>query len=93
MPALLATFHRVTLKTKPPYLARVNGFGKRTNQPMLILVQSIVIDDRLGPPFGRAIILSSPSKYPDLTVGNAMIVNNFRALSRMQLASVPHSDS
>ena len=93
MPDLRATFHRVTIKTKPPYLARVNGFGNRTKQPMLILVQSIVIDDRLGPPFGRAVILSSPSKYPDLTAGNTMTVNNFSALSRMQLASVPHSES
>ena len=93
MPAIRATFHRVSSKTKPPYLARVNGFGKRNKQPMIILVQTVVIGDIVGPSFARAIIVSSPSKYPDLTPGNTMIVNNFTSLSRMKLAGVPHSDS
>lgn len=93
MSPISATFHRVSSKTKPPYLARVNGFGKRDMQPMIILVQAVVINDIAGRPFARAIIVSSPSKYPDLTPGNTMLVDNFTSLSRMKLEGVPHSDS
>lgn len=93
MTAILASFHRVTPRTKPPYLARVNGFGCKTKQPMILLVESVENPGRNGPPFARAIIVSSPSKYPDHTPGNIMIITNFSAMSRMQLAEIPHSDS
>ena len=41
MPAIRATFHRVTIRTKPPYLARVRRYGNPSKEPMIILVHSI----------------------------------------------------
>lgn len=93
MPAIRTTFHRVTVRTKPPYLARVSSFGNRSKDPMILLVHSVENPGRNGPPFARATIVSSPSKYPDLTPGNTMIVTNFPSIQRMALAGIPHSDS
>ena len=92
MSAIRATFHRVTRKTPPPYLARVNKFGKRTKDPMIIFVQSVETDGR-RPAFGRAIVLSSPSNWPDFQPGSSICIDNFKAISRMELAGIPHSDA
>jgi hypothetical protein len=93
MPAIRATFHRVTIRTKLPYLARLAGFGDRSKEPMIILVHTKIDAGRAGPPGAHATIISSPSNYPDLQPGQPMVVNNFRALHRMDLAGIPHSDA
>lgn len=93
MHSIQATFHRVTHRTKTPYLARVSKFGNKSKDPMVILVHSVETPGRNGPPFARATIVYSPAKYPDYTPGKTMIVSNFPAIQRMQLAGISHSDS
>ncbi len=86
------TTHRVTAKTKPPYLARINSTGGTNPEPILIWIEKL--EDNYGmPPFARAKIVSSPvSKYPDMMPGATVIVNNFKGLSRIEFHGVPKAD-
>ena len=91
-PISTVTFHRVTVRTKPPFLARLNSIGGRNKEPFIIFVSSLE-DGYPGPPFFRSVIVSGPkNNYPDLQLGSAMNVSHFPGISRIQLTGIPKSD-
>ena len=93
MPAIRATFHRVSVRTKTPFLARINSSGGSCPEPFVIFVTSLETSYP-GHPFFRAAIVSGPkTDYPDLQPGAAMTVSCFSGISRMELAGIPKSDS
>jgi hypothetical protein len=81
------TSSRVTAKTKAPFLAKVEKFGKT---PLIIFVPKIERHQGM-PPFARATVIFGfeKSEYPQ--TGSVMIVNNFKCLTRIEFSDIPHS--
>ncbi len=81
------TASRVTAKTKTPFLAKVEKFGRT---PLIIFVPEIVRYQDM-PPFARATIICGFPKSEYFETGMTMVVNNFKCLTRIEFSDIPHT--
>lgn len=80
------TSSRITARTKAPYVAKVEKFGRT---PLIIFVPKVERHYDM-PPFARAIIISGFEKSEYFETGMTLVVNNFKCLTRIEFSDIPH---